>query len=509
MFRKRTASLLVSFAVLMIGVAPSVVAIDIPLKNWAAPPVYHPLGSSGTKSLMTDAAPLGLPFVPVTPCRLADTRGLGFTGQAGPPSLAANSARSFVVTGTVPGVTTQCGVPTSAWAISLNLAVVNMTTNGNLIVYGGGTAPVTSAVNWNATSVVVSGSTVVGFPGNSISVLFNGPAGAHVDAIIDVNGYYSPAPNSSASSLQWLNTAPGGGAIFGVNSSTTDFSVGVVGVANGTTGRTYGVFGSDGSSGAPGSNDSAGVLGRDSAGGPIASVTNLIGSAGVRGEGKNGVVGITTSAIAEIGGVVGNFLTGSTLNTIGGLATSSTVAVYGLGNLSISGTKSFIDPHPTDASKVIDYVSLEGPEAGTYFRGTGQIVHGMAIIDVPEHFAMVTDPEGLTVQLTPIGASSNMYIESEGLDGIVVRASRDVKFHYLVQGVRSAFRDHQPIAENTMFVPRSSDAQMPTALSVQQKKRLVENGTYNADGTPNKDTARALGWAKVWEEKAKPASNSN
>jgi len=30
-----------------------------------------------------------------------------------------------------------------------------------------------------------------------------------------------------------------------------------------------------------------------------------------------------------------------------------------------TGTKNFIEPHPTDASKKIRYVSLEGPEAGS------------------------------------------------------------------------------------------------------------------------------------------------
>jgi hypothetical protein len=249
------------------------------------------------------------------------------------------------------------------------------------------------------------------------------------------------------------------------------------------------------------------VFGRDSAGSVVAAATNLIGSAGVRGEGRNGVVGVTEASIANIGAVVGLFLTGTTIDTIGSLAPSATVAVSAIGNFTASGSKSFVEPHPTDASKMIDYVSLEGPEAGTYFRGTGQIVHGLAIIDVPEHFAMVTDPEGLTVQLTPVGASSNMFIEREGLDGIVVRASRDVKFHYLVQGVRSGFKDHQPIAENTAFVPGSPTDMMPSALSAQQKQRLVANGTYNPDGTPNKETARALGWAKVWEQKAQPAKS--
>lgn len=505
MIRRRTAPF-VLMAILLIGIAPGIVAQDIPIQNWSAPAFWSPVRgaiTSGSKSLMTDATPFALPFVPVNPCRLADTRGFGFTGQAGPPSLSAGATRVFQVTGTVPGIPTQCGLPIATWAVSLSIQVTNMNSNGNLVAFGGGAVPNASAINWSAGSVVVSGTAVVPVPGNSISIFFNGPAGATVDAIIDVNGYYAPAGNSGTAIFQWSSNVAAGGAGAFFNGNSTNFSSALSASEFSSTGRTYGIFSTNSATGVS-SNDSAGVLGRDAVGSPIGSVNNLIGSAGVRGEGKNGVVGITTAAIAEIGGVVGNFLTGSTLNTIGTLGASSTVAVSAIGNFTASGTKSFLDPHPFDASKMIDYVALEGPEAGTYFRGTSQVLNGMAVIQVPEHFAMVTDPEGLTVQLTPVGASSNMYIEREGLDMIVVRASRDVKFHYLVQGVRAAFRDHQPITENTMFMPSSPTAQMPTALSAEQKKRLVDNGTYNPDGTPNKDTARALGWAKIWEARAHP-----
>src|SRR2546430_9615557 len=49
------------------------------------------------------------------------------------------------------------------------------------------------------------------------------------------------------------------------------------------------------------------------------------------------------------------------------------------------------------------FAALEGPEAGTYFRGRGRFVHGRATIEVPEAFQMTTEEEGLTVHLTPIG----------------------------------------------------------------------------------------------------------
>jgi hypothetical protein len=36
-------------------------------------------------------------FVAVTPCRVADTRGDGFTGQYGPPSIGAGGVRTFTI----------------------------------------------------------------------------------------------------------------------------------------------------------------------------------------------------------------------------------------------------------------------------------------------------------------------------------------------------------------------------------------------------------------------------
>ena len=61
--------------------------------NWTAPPTWTRDARShsvtGGASIQTVGAPL--PFLDVTPCRIADTRGNGFTGAYGPPNLAANA----------------------------------------------------------------------------------------------------------------------------------------------------------------------------------------------------------------------------------------------------------------------------------------------------------------------------------------------------------------------------------------------------------------------------------
>ena len=189
-----------------------------------------------------------------------------------------------------------------------------------------------------------------------------------------------------------------------------------------------------------------------------------------------------------------------------GVALAPGWGVYSNGNLGASGTKSFVEPHPTDPTMTIRYVALEGPEAGTYFRGTAKTVDTEAVIPVPETFRIVTAEEGLTVHLTPIGELAQIAVISRDLNRIVVRSSRDATFDYLVHGVRRAFKDWQVVAEGREFRPGSPDDKTPAWLTEEAKKRLIANGTYNADGTVNMSTAERLGWAKTWREQAEAAA---
>ncbi len=64
--------------------------------------------------------PVALAFFTLPPCRIADTRasgGSGLTGAFGPPSMAAGATRSF------PVPASNCNVPSTAQAYSLNITV--------------------------------------------------------------------------------------------------------------------------------------------------------------------------------------------------------------------------------------------------------------------------------------------------------------------------------------------------------------------------------------------------
>ncbi len=113
------------------------------------------------------------------------------------------------------------------------------------------------------------------------------------------------------------------------------------------------------------------------------------------------------------------------------------------------GGVSFVEDHPSDPSKEIVYVALEGPENGTYTRGAAQLINGVAVIDLADHFGMVTNDDGLTVQLTPRGTWLRLYLDEVSAKQIIVReeGGKSGNFDYLVQGVRKGYENHQVIRD--------------------------------------------------------------
>ena len=188
---------------------------------------------------------------------------------------------------------------------------------------------------------------------------------------------------------------------------------------------------------------------------------------------RSGLVGVATDPVASI-----ELTVGGDCNVTGSLTAM---------------TKSFAHPHPTDPTRQINYVCLEGAENGTYFRGSGRLSEGRAEIEVPEHFRLVSKGEGLTVQITPMGRAE-VWVEEKGLERIVVRGTADVEFDFFVNGLRQGFGAHQAIVENTHFRPRERGVPFGEKLPAGVRKILRDNGTLNSDDTPNESTAEALGW---------------
>jgi hypothetical protein len=518
--------------VLLLLASGALVAQDIPLNNWTVPP-YTQSSHSGGITTMSDSTPPRL-FVGITPCRVADTRGNGAPIQGG---IFANSeARNWDVTGI-------CGIPAGADAISVNFTVVSApaTPQGAFMLAwptGSPPSPIVALMTYGPGVTILSNSAIVPLAAGELLTV-NVSHSTHI--IMDVNGYFSDTLQSPGNFLTLTNnsaiwtadfanlstsctgtcgvlaTVSGGNAIVGVSTdtagsnlgvsgsvaSTGTNSAGVRGFANGLTGRTYGVYGRSFSP----NTEAAGVKGL-SASGDLSPTSNCCGDLGVLGVSKDGyaTVGVSNSTA----GLFLRYAAGTTnVLSFSWIATDfgNDYAFYAsTGDYGGTGAKYFVEPHPTDPNKIIRYVSLEGPESGTYFRGRGKFLNGLARISVPESFRIVTDEAGLSIQVTPIGQMATVAVESIDLNEIVVRGSRNVEFFYTVNGVRRAFKDFEAISDaknGGEFMPLNPEWKMPE-YPAELKRRLIQNGTYKVDGTVNMETAKTLGWDRIWEAKSRP-----
>jgi len=126
--------------------------------------------------------PQGWSFFTVPPCRVADTRGNGFSGPSGPPALAASAQRFFPMAG-------ACGIPMTARAVALNLTVTNPISPGHLTAYATDIQkPATSTLNFRPGQTRANNAIVrLGTDGGV--AIFSHHAGS-VDVVIDVSGYF-------------------------------------------------------------------------------------------------------------------------------------------------------------------------------------------------------------------------------------------------------------------------------------------------------------------------------
>src|SRR5258706_13261880 len=123
------------------------------IPNWSAPATWIPARSGRVHTLANITSPL--PFIGVTPCRIADTRGNGFEADYGPPSLVADATRSFTIKG-------QCGIPANAAAVSFNFGALNAGGPGDLKVFPEGSGvPLVSTLNYNADTPNIANAAIV------------------------------------------------------------------------------------------------------------------------------------------------------------------------------------------------------------------------------------------------------------------------------------------------------------------------------------------------------------
>ncbi len=139
---------------------------------------FAPAGASG-----------GLAFYPVTPCRIADTRGA--PGPFGGPSILAANTRNFAIP------SSACNVPTSALAYSLNATAVPQGVLQYLTLWPAGESqPLVSTLNSFDGSIVANAAIVPAGNAGSISAYVTDAT----DLILDINGYFA-APGAGGMSF--------------------------------------------------------------------------------------------------------------------------------------------------------------------------------------------------------------------------------------------------------------------------------------------------------------------
>jgi hypothetical protein len=125
-----------------------------------------------------------LPFIGITPCRIADTRQAGFPPGFGLPKLIAGVPRNF----TLPG---RCGISSVAAAVALNITVTNAQGSGFILIFPQGEPqPDVSTLNYVSGQTIANAAVVPLGPAGGITVIA-GVSGT--DLILDTNGYYATA----------------------------------------------------------------------------------------------------------------------------------------------------------------------------------------------------------------------------------------------------------------------------------------------------------------------------
>jgi hypothetical protein len=128
-------------------------------------------------------------FVPITPCRVVDTRDSSEPAGLGPPYMSAGASRSF------PLQSGSCGLPSGAQAYSLNVTAVPHGVLNVLTVWPTGQSlPNASTLNSQDGRVKANAAVVPGGTGGDVSVNVSNDT----DVVIDVNGYFVSSTVSGA-----------------------------------------------------------------------------------------------------------------------------------------------------------------------------------------------------------------------------------------------------------------------------------------------------------------------
>ncbi len=146
-----------------------------------------------------DAPYNALQFVPVTPCRVLDTRNTN--GPFGGPYVSANTSRDFAIP------SSACNIPATAGAYALNITVVPKTELNYLTVWATGQPqPNVSVLNSYDGRIKAASAIIAAGVQNNGAVSFF--ATNDTDLIVDISGYFTAENNPGSAALMFYPLAP-------------------------------------------------------------------------------------------------------------------------------------------------------------------------------------------------------------------------------------------------------------------------------------------------------------
>ena len=102
---------------------------------------------------------------------------------------------------------------------------------------------------------------------------------------------------------------------------------------------------------------------------------------------------------------------------VGGTVTAEEVSASGI---TLTSRKPFDIPHPTKSGYRLRHVCLEGPESGVYYRGR---LKNESVINLPDYWEGLVDPETITATLTQIGSSQDLIVDKiEGIKSVIIKS---------------------------------------------------------------------------------------
>ncbi len=171
------------------------VGTDAVLATYSGDSNYLPSG--GTVIQIVNPVPVAVQFVPLTPCRVVDTRNPN--GTFGGPAITGQTSRQFPLAQSG----NPCNIPASAMAYSLNVTVVPSGRLGYLTIWPTGQGqPSVSLMNSLDGRIKANAAIIpAGTPNGSVTVYVT----ATTNVVLDIDGYFEA---STGSTLEFYPLTP-------------------------------------------------------------------------------------------------------------------------------------------------------------------------------------------------------------------------------------------------------------------------------------------------------------